>query len=85
MLLGLLAILVRIWLRPLPKAFAGDAFPHAYRLVWLMLLVQNVIAQLVTGPWTVWSEAAFSIYYLLLFFLSAVILHHYHILKTRFI
>ena len=85
MLLGLLAILVRNRLRPLPKPFAGDAFPHAYRLVWLMLLVQNVIAQLVTGPWTVWSEAAFSIYYLLLFFLSAVILHHYHVLKTRFI
>jgi hypothetical protein len=85
MVLGLLAILVRIWLRPLPKPFAGDAFPHAYRLVWLMLIVQNVIAQLVTGPWTVWSEMAFSIYYLVLFFLSAVILHHYHVLKTRFI
>jgi hypothetical protein len=84
MVLGLLVILVRIWLRPLPKPFAGDAFPHAYRLVWLMLIVQNVIAQLVTGPWTVWSEVAFSIYYLLLFFLSAVILYHYHVLKTRF-
>jgi hypothetical protein len=85
MVLGLLAILVRIWLRPLPKPFAGDAFPHAYRLVWLMLIVQNVIAQLVTGPWTVWNEVAFSIYYLVLFFLSAVILYHYHVLKTRLI
>jgi MFS family permease len=84
MVLGLLAILVRIWLRPLPKQFKGDAFPHAYRLVWLMLLIQNVIAQLVTGPWSAWNEVAFSIYYLLLFFLSAVILHHYHVLKPRF-
>jgi len=84
MVLGLLAILMRIWLRPLPKPFAGDAFPHSYRLVWLMLIVQNLIAQLVTGPWSDWSEVAFSIYYLVLFFLSAVILYHYHVLKTRF-
>ena len=83
MLVGLVAILWRIWRRRLPKAFEGDVFPHAYRLVWLMLIVQNVIAQLITGPWTAWSEVAFSIYYLVLFFLSAVILYHYHFLKTR--
>jgi hypothetical protein len=33
----------------------------------------------------VWNEVAFSIYYLVLFFLSAVILYHYHVLKTRLI
>jgi hypothetical protein len=84
MLLILLAILVRIRRRPLPRPFAGDVFPHAYWLVWLMLIVQNVIAQLITGPWAVWSEIAFSFYYVLLFLISAVILYHYHVLKTRF-
>ncbi|MGO8926825.1 MAG: hypothetical protein ACLQU3_08045 [Limisphaerales bacterium] len=84
MALGLVAILLRVRLRPLPKPFQGDVFPHAYRLVWLTLLVQNVIAQLVTGPWTAWSEVAFSLYYLVLFFLSAVILYHYHFQKGSF-
>ena len=83
MLVCLVAILYRILRRPLPKAFEGDVFPHAYRLVWLMLIVQNVIAQLITGPWSSWSEVAFSIYYVLLFFISAVILYHYHFLKTH--
>jgi hypothetical protein len=58
------------------QACRGDVFPHAYRLVWLVLLVQNAIAQLITGPHSSWNETAFSLYYLLLFFLSAVILHH---------
>jgi hypothetical protein len=83
LLLALVLILLRIWRRRLPKTFEGDAFPHAYRLVWLMLIVQNVIAQLVTGPWSSWNEVAFSIYYLLLFFISAVTLYHYHFLQTR--
>ena len=50
---------------------------------WLMLIVQNVIAQLITGPWSAWNEVAFSIYYVLLFFISAVIIYHYHFLYTR--
>jgi hypothetical protein len=78
MLVCLIAILWRILRRPLPKAFAADVFPHAYRLVWLMLIVQNVIAQLITGPWSSWNEVAFSIYYVLLFCLSAVVIYHYH-------
>ena len=81
MVLGLVAILLRIWVRPLPKGFEGDVFPHVYRMVWLTLIVQNVIAQLVTGPWTVWNEVAFSIYYVLLFFISAVIIYHFHLQK----
>jgi hypothetical protein len=48
-----------------------------------MLIVQNVIAQLITGPWSSWNEVAFSIYYLLLFFISAVIIYHYQFLKTH--
>ena len=65
----------------MPKAFGGDVSP-CFRLVWLMLIVQNVIAQLITGPWSSWNEVAFSIYYLLLFFVSAVIVYHYHFVKT---
>ena len=83
LLVCLVAILYRILRRPLPRTFGGDVFPHAYRLVWLMLIVQNVIAQLITGPWSSWNEVAFSIYYLLLFFISAVIIFHYHFAKTR--
>jgi hypothetical protein len=83
MLLCLLAILAKIFLRPLPRAFQGDAFPCAYRLVWLVLIAQNVIAQLITGPLSSWQEVAFSIYYLLLFFISSTILYHYHYLRIH--
>jgi hypothetical protein len=51
--------------------------------MWLVLVVQNVIAQLVTGPLTDWNEAAFSIYYLLLFLISAAIVFHYQTLRER--
>jgi hypothetical protein len=83
MLVCLVAIIWRILRWPLPRAFKGDIFPHAYRLVWLVLIVQNVIAQLITGPWSAWNEVAFSIYYLLLFFTSSVIIYHYQFVKTH--
>ena len=63
-------------------ASSGNVFPHAYRLAWLVLLVQNAIAQLITGPHSSCNETAFSIYYVLLFLLSAVIVHHFHCLKV---
>ncbi len=80
---GLVAIVVWIRLRPIPRGFEGDVFPHAYRLVWIVLVVQNVIAQLVTGPPTAWNEMAFSIYYVLLFLLSAVILLHVQSMRVQ--
>ncbi len=83
MLLCLLAVVVWIRLRPLARGFQGDVFPHAYRLTWMVLITQNVIAQLVTGPWSAWNEVAFSIYYVLLFALSAVILHHFRCMKRH--
>jgi hypothetical protein len=58
-------------------------FPRAYPLIWLVLIVQNVIAQLVTGPLTQWNEAAFSIYYLLLFLLCPTIVFHFHAMRER--
>jgi MFS family permease len=83
MLVCLLAILARILLRPVPRDFQGDTFPHAYWLIGLVLIVQNVIAQMVTGPYSSWQEVAFSIYYLLLFFITATILYHYHYVKVH--
>jgi len=68
-------------LRPLPRGFAGDVFPHDYRLVWLVLITQNLIAQLVTGPYTVWNEMVFKIYYALLLVVSAVVVRYFYGLK----
>jgi hypothetical protein len=81
MLCGLAVLIFWIRLRPIPRGFAGDLFPNDYRLVWLVLIIQNIIAQLVTGPWTVWNEMAFKIYYLLLMALSATIIYHFHLMK----
>jgi hypothetical protein len=80
--LCLAAIGLWILIRPLPRGYRGDVFPRAYLLVWLVLLVQNVLAQLVTGPLTNWNEAVFNIYYVLLFVITAVIVFHYHFIKT---
>jgi len=81
LLIALLALIWRLRSRPLPPGCDADVFPHDYRLFWLVLITQNVLAQLVTGPWSSWNEVAFSIYYLILFVLTAVIAHHFHCLK----
>jgi len=83
MLAYIAALAVWIRSRPLRKGFQGDVFPHAYRLIWLVLIVQNVLAQLVTGPHTRWEETAFGLYYVLLFALSAVIIYHFQFVKTH--
>jgi hypothetical protein len=83
MLMSLVATAVWIWRRPLPRGFPGDVFPHAYRLIWIVLLTQNVLAQLVTGPPTAWNEMVFNFYYLLLFVLTAVILFHFQFVKRH--
>jgi hypothetical protein len=76
LLLGLAGLLVRFCFRPLAAGRDGDLFPRDYRLVWVVLIIQNIIAQLVTGPLTVWSEVVFKIYYLLLLVISALVLHY---------
>ncbi len=83
LLVGLLLLVVRVWRKPLPPGFDGDVFPHAYGLVWLVLITQNLIAQLVTGPHSNWSEMAFSLYYVLLFLITAVVVHHYDCLRRQ--
>jgi hypothetical protein len=82
-LLGLVAILAWILFRPLPRDFRGNPHPHAHGLMWLVLIVQNAIAQLVTGPPSEWNEMAFSIYYALLFTITGVIVFHISSMKAR--
>jgi hypothetical protein len=84
LLAGLAGVIAWVAARPLPKDFPEDVFPGAYRMAWLVLITQNLLAQLITGPWTNWNEVVFSIYYGLLFLLTAVILFHYHVIKSRF-
>jgi hypothetical protein len=84
MLVCLLAVAIWLLLRPLPRRFRGDAFPHASWLMWFVLLTQYAIAFLVTGPPDQWAEAIqWWIYYLLLFFISALIIGHFQILRRQ--
>jgi hypothetical protein len=80
-----LLILIALWilLRPASRNSRRDYFPHAYALIWLVLLVQNAIAQLITGPHTQWSETAFAIYYALLFAITALIVLHVRVMKSQ--
>ncbi|CAN5145667.1 hypothetical protein BH10PLA2_BH10PLA2_06260 [soil metagenome] len=57
-------------------------FPRAYAALWLVLIVQNVIAQLITGPLNQWNELAFSIYYVVLFLITAAIAVYFRLLKS---
>lgn len=75
MLASLTAIVIRILWRRLPRGYEGDMFPHAFALMWLVLITQNVIAQLVTGPKTNLSEGVFSVYYAALFVLTGTIVY----------
>jgi hypothetical protein len=75
MVLCLAGLIVWIWKRPVETH--ADTFPKDYQAVWLILIIQNVIAQLVTGPYTIWNEMAFKIYYVLLMITSATIFHHF--------
>ena len=82
-LVCLIAIVVCVLFWPVARNFGGRLFPHAYGLIWLVLIVQNVIGQLVTGPLSQWNEMAFSIYYMLLFAITAVIIFHYQFMKVQ--
>jgi hypothetical protein len=82
-LVCLVAIVAWLLFRPARRDPARPLVPGAYGLMWLVLIVQNAIAQLITGPLTQWTEAAFSIYYVLLFFPTAVIVFHFHIVSAR--
>jgi hypothetical protein len=66
-----------------PRRSSVSHSRRAYGVIWLVLIVQNTIAQLVTGPLTQWNEVAFSIYYVLLFLITAVIVVHFHAMRRR--
>ncbi|MFH1740127.1 MAG: hypothetical protein ABIH23_14050 [bacterium] len=83
MLAGLMIIAVWLLWRRYPRNYRGDVFPHAYRLIWLVLIVQNILAQIVTGPPTNWIQRAFCIYYLVLLIITGLIVRHYHLMKLR--
>lgn len=82
LILAVLGIVLRILLKPLPKGFSGVLFPHSYEAIWLVLIVQNILALMVTGPLSNWSETQFAFYYVQLFLLTAVIVAHYRLLKS---
>jgi hypothetical protein len=77
MVLSFVVLLVRFWRGTASSESKSDVGPEAYRLMWLVLLTQNIIAQIITGPLSAWNEVAFSIYYVLLFLITAVIVYHF--------
>ncbi|NLF58602.1 MAG: hypothetical protein GX580_13290 [Candidatus Hydrogenedens sp.] len=77
LLLGIILTVICIVRNPLPAGFPGKVFPRDQWLMWLTLLVLNVLAQLVTGPHSAMPETSFSVYYALLFLVTAVIVAHY--------
>jgi MFS family permease len=82
MLLALVGIILWIVRRPFDGR-EGDRFPQAYAMIWLTLIVQNVLAQLVTGPLSNLNELEFNIYYIVLFIVTAFIVRHYHRLRRE--
>jgi hypothetical protein len=85
--LGMLVCLVvgaiLILARRMRRDFHGDVFPKVSRIIWLVLIAQNVLAQVVTGPLAgpraSWNEFAYSLLYLVLFCLTAAIIVHYQL------
>jgi hypothetical protein len=80
MLACLAVLLVR---HLLPNRRAAQAakirlFPNPLLPMGLVLIVQNVIAQMITGPLSNPRELQFDIYYLILFLISASIVLHFH-------
>ncbi len=80
---GLVIVAVRIVLRPLPGNYDKDPIPEAAWLVWMVLIIQNILAQLVTGPHSNWVENAFCGYYAVLFGISGAIVCHYQARQRR--
>lgn len=77
-LVAALFLLIRGTLNRL-KASSGRTALNlsAIKAFWLVLIVQNVLGHLVTGPPSHWNEVVFNIYYVLLFLITAVITVHY--------
>jgi hypothetical protein len=77
MFITLVAILISFFLRARSQK-PTPVFPHAPFLITLVLVVQNIIAQMITGPLSEIRELHFNIYYLILLAISASILFYFH-------
>jgi hypothetical protein len=59
----------------------ADVLPNAWGIIWLVMIAQNVLAQVVTGP--LWgprasrTEFSFSIFCVIRFCVTAAIILHY--------
>jgi hypothetical protein len=71
MLITLLALLIQFIRR-------RDTRSRPLLVITLVLLVQNIIAQIITGPWGEPRELHFNIYYAILFLVSGAIVFHFH-------
>jgi hypothetical protein len=85
MLVCMLAGIAWLLYTRLPREFQGNAFPRAYGIIWLVLIAENVLAQVVTGPvfgpHASWNDFTFNLLYLVLFALTAVIVYHFQFFK----
>lgn len=87
MLVCLLAGLFWFLARRLSKHFRGDVFPHASWIIWLVLIAENIVAQVVTGPvfgpHARWDDFQFNLLYLILFALTAAITYHFQFIRSH--
>jgi len=80
-LVGIFVIVLYVNRNSDESRFANNPIPKYAVIIWTVLLIQNFIAQIITGPWSNWIEFSFSLYYLFLFLISVAIVYHYHFLK----
>lgn len=89
MLVCLLAGLVWFLSRRVPRSYRGDLFPHASAIMWLVLIAENIVAQVVTGPvfgpHARWDDFQFNLLYLILFALTAAIIYHFQFIKRHWL
>jgi hypothetical protein len=79
----LTVVAMRIALSPQRRDSDDDPIPEAAWLIWITLIIQNVLAQLVTGPHSNWTENVFCLYYLGLFLVSGLVVRHYQTRQRR--
>jgi hypothetical protein len=83
MLIAIAAVAIYIVRRPRPRGYDGDIFPHAHKLIWTVLIIQNILAQLVTHIFSSRSETAFNLFYIVLFIISGTIVYSVHTNKNK--
>ncbi len=81
-ILGMVIIVIYVRRSTANPQFTTNPFPKYASIIWVVLIIQNFIAQLITGPWSNWVEVTFAIYYILLFLISFSIVYHYQFIKS---